>query len=56
MFLGWGALMAFVLLVLFAVVATLAPEPVAFILGVVAITFVLFLSLRAAFDSGSRTR
>ena len=56
MFLGWGALMAFILLVLFAVVTTLTPEPVAFILAVVGITFVLFLSLRAALDSGSRTR
>ncbi len=56
MFLGWGALMGFVLLVLFAVVATLTPEPVALVLVAVAITFLLFLSLSAAFDRRSRTR
>ncbi len=56
MFLGWGALMGFVLVVAFAVVASLAPEPVAFILGAVGITFVLFLSFSAAFDRGSRRR
>ncbi len=40
MFLGWGALTGLVLLALFAVVTTLTPEPVAFIFGVVVITFV----------------
>ncbi len=56
MFLGWGALMGFVLVVAFAVVASLAPEPVALILGVMATAFVFWLSLRSAFDRGNRTR
>ncbi len=55
MFLGWGALMGFVLLALFAVVAAFAPEPFAFILGAVAVAFVCWLSLRTVFDRKSRT-
>ncbi len=56
MLFGWGALMGFALLVVFAVVTILTPEPVGFILAVVGITFVLFLSFSAALDRGSRTR
>ena len=53
MFLGWGALASFVLVVVLAVLATVPSEPLALILIIAVFTLVWWILLWTAFEGRS---